>query len=155
MRNLNIRSHAKFSVITITNWEAYQQNEQQANNRLTTGEQQANTDKKVKKGKKKDISTNPVPKNGVPYSDIISHLNDKANTKYQPGSNATQRLIKARWNEGFRLDDFKKVIDSKCAEWLTDGKMVAFVRPQTLFGTKFESYLNTPMAKQEDTGWNL
>lgn len=52
MRNLNIRSHAKYSIITILNWEAYQQNEQQANNRLTTGEQPANTDKKDKKEKK-------------------------------------------------------------------------------------------------------
>lgn len=52
MQNLNIRSHAKYSIITICNWNEYQQNEQQANNRLTTGEQQANTDKKDKKDKK-------------------------------------------------------------------------------------------------------
>ena len=43
--------------------------------------------------------------------------------------------------------DFKTVIDKKCAEWLQDGNMVQYLRPETLFGTKFETYLNQP-----DTG---
>jgi uncharacterized phage protein (TIGR02220 family) len=107
-------------------------------------------DKNVKNVNKEEH----IPKNGVPYSDIVAHLNQKANTKYQPGSNATQRLIKARWNEGFRLDDFKKVIDGRCAKWLPDERMVDYLRPQTLFGTKFESYLNTNNP-EEDTGWKL
>ena len=38
--------------------------------------------------------------------------------------------------------DFKTVIDKKCAEWLQDGTMVQYLRPETLFGTKFEAYLN-------------
>jgi hypothetical protein len=44
-------------------------------------------------------------------------------------------------NEGFTVGDFKKVIDNKTAEWL-DTKMEQYLRPETLFGTKFESYLN-------------
>ena len=54
MQNLNIKSHNKYSIITISNWEQYQQNEQQPNNNLTTTQQQPNTDKKVKKVKNKD-----------------------------------------------------------------------------------------------------
>lgn len=77
----------------------------------------------------------------VPYQKIITYLNQKIGTHYKATSQTTQRHIKARWNEGYRLDDFYKVIDIKYDEWFkTD--MAKFLRPQTLFGTKFESYLN-------------
>ncbi len=53
----------------------------------------------------------------------------------------TKDFIKARWNQDFRLEDFKKVIDIKTAEWLnTDSDK--YLRPETLFGSKFEGYLN-------------
>ena len=35
---LSINSYSKYSIITITNWPLYQENEQQVNNRRTTGE---------------------------------------------------------------------------------------------------------------------
>lgn len=76
------------------------------------------------------------------YSDIVSYLNQKAGTAYKPTSKKTQSLIRARINEGFALEDFERVIDNMCAEWLSDAKMQAYLRPETLFGTKFESYLN-------------
>lgn len=73
--------------------------------------------------------------------DIVEYLNEKAGTKYHYKTKDTQKHINARLTEGFTLDDFKKVIDIKCDEWLgTD--MEKFIRPMTLFGTKFESYLN-------------
>ena len=75
------------------------------------------------------------------YSSIISYLNEKAHTKYRHSSSKTKTLIKARLNEGFVEDDFKTVIDNKTSEWIhTD--MEKYLRPETLFGTKFESYLN-------------
>ena len=83
----------------------------------------------------------------IPYEKIIDYLNRKTNSHYRPTSKATRRLIKARYNEGFTDTDFKTVIDKKCAEWLQDGNMVQYLRPETLFGTKFEAYLNQP-----DTG---
>lgn len=83
----------------------------------------------------------------IPYEKIIDYLNRKTNSHYRPTSKATRRLIKARYNEGFTDIDFKSVIDKKCAEWLQDGNMVQYLRPETLFGTKFEAYLNQP-----DTG---
>ena len=73
---------------------------------------------------------------------VIDYLNEKAGTKYQSKSDTTQRLIKAKQNKGFTLDDFKTVIDKKCAEWLDDDKMVKYLRPSTLFGPRFEEYLN-------------
>ena len=81
------------------------------------------------------------------YTRICTRLNEKAGTAYRPTSGATQRLIKARLAEGFTVEDFYKVIDTKCAEWAgTD--MAKYLRPETLFGTKFENYLNQN-AKQQ------
>lgn len=75
------------------------------------------------------------------YSRAIEYLNSKAGTKYQVKSVANRRHIDARINEGYTFEDFKKVIDIKVAEWLgTD--MQKYLRPETLFGSKFESYLN-------------
>lgn len=76
------------------------------------------------------------------YISIVSHLNQKAGTAYKPTTKKTQSLIKARLNDGFSPDDFMRVIDNMCAEWIGDAKMQAYLRPETLFGTKFESYLN-------------
>ena len=83
----------------------------------------------------------------IPYEKIIDYLNRKTNSHYRPTSKATKRLIKARYNEGFTDADFKTVIDKKCTEWLQDANMAQYLRPETLFGTKFEAYLNQP-----DTG---
>ena len=75
---------------------------------------------------------------------IISFLNKKAGTSYKSTSKATQRLISARLNDGFTAQDFFAVIEKKCRHWLKDPKMAPYLRPQTLFGTKFEGYLNSP-----------
>lgn len=76
------------------------------------------------------------------YKYIVGLLNSKAGTAYKPTSKKTQSLIKARLNEGFTVADFERVIDNMCAEWLGDKKMQPYLRPETLFGTKFEGYLN-------------
>lgn len=76
-----------------------------------------------------------------PYDQIIAHLNEKAGTKYRATSGKTQSLIRARMSEGYTLEDFKAVIDVKCEEWLNT-PMEKYLRPETLFGTKFEGYLN-------------
>ena len=85
----------------------------------------------------------------IPYAEIIDYLNKKAGTHYRASSKATQRMIKARWHEGFKLEDFQKVIDIKTAEWLDNEDMCKYLRPETLFGTKFEGYLNEKPAKSK------
>ena len=81
--------------------------------------------------------------------EIISFLNEKANTNYRTTTETTRTLIKARLKEKFSFDDFCTVIDKKVAEWKgTD--MECYLRPQTLFGTKFESYLNQRIKPKED-----
>lgn len=93
-------------------------------------------EEELERDKDKDI------KDIVPYRDVVSYLNEKCGREFKSTAKETQRLIKARWNDGFRLDDFKQVIDLKSEQWLRDPKMNAYLRPVTLFGTKFESYLN-------------
>lgn len=141
---------SKNRLISIVNWHLYQSTEhlieQQVNNNRTTSEQQVNTNKNVKNDNNvKNEKNNTVI---FPYLEIIEYLNQKANTKYRSSSNKTQTLIKARYNEKFSIEDFKKVIDDKVAEWKgTD--MANYLRPETLFGTKFESYLNQKVSKQK------
>lgn len=86
----------------------------------------------------------------IPYKEIIDHLNLRLNSKYQYTTKKTQQSIHARWMEGYRLEDFKVVIDKKVHEWIgTD--METYLRPETLFGTKFESYLNQIVRKRKVT----
>lgn len=73
---------------------------------------------------------------------IVAYLNLKAGTHYQSSTPKTRTLIKARFKEHFTVDDFKTVIDKMTAAWINDSKMRQYLRPETLFGTKFEGYLN-------------
>jgi predicted phage replisome organizer/uncharacterized phage protein (TIGR02220 family) len=81
------------------------------------------------------------------YINIVEYLNSKANTKYKATTKKTQTCIHARLSEGFTEDDFKQVIDNKCADWIGT-EWEKFLRPETLFGTKFESYLNAKVTKK-------
>ena len=92
-----------------------------------------------------ETETGVPPADVIPFEEIVSYLNNKTGKKFDYRSKETQAKIKARWGtNGNRrsLEDFKRVIDNKCAQWLNDEKMISFLRPETLFGTKFESYLN-------------
>ncbi|EHD4919982.1 hypothetical protein JQ662_000224 [Listeria monocytogenes] len=84
---------------------------------------------------------------------IVTYLNQKIGSKYKPSSKKTKEHISARLGEGFSVDDFKQVIDIKAAEWLNDTKMQKFLRPETLFGTKFESYLNQKAGGKHAKDW--
>lgn len=79
---------------------------------------------------------------------IISYLNTVCNTNYKHTTQKTRKCISARLNEGFTEQDFYVVIDKKSKEWMeTDMEM--YLRPDTLFGTKFEGYLNQRIIKSK------
>lgn len=81
------------------------------------------------------------------YESIISYLNQKAGTGYKSQTTSYRTFINARLKAGYNLDDFYKVIDNKTAEWIgTDFQK--FLRPETLFGNKFDSYLNQITTKK-------
>ncbi|WP_459127743.1 conserved phage C-terminal domain-containing protein [Latilactobacillus curvatus] len=88
----------------------------------------------------KPLSGKPDP---IPYKKIIDYLNEKTGRTFR-NVESNKKLIRARWHEGYQLDDFKKVIDNKVidandSKSYFDGK---FLQPSTLFGNKFDQYLN-------------
>ncbi|WP_144502942.1 phage replisome organizer N-terminal domain-containing protein [Bacillus pumilus] len=113
-----------------------------------SNEQERRSKKEEVRKKNKDIlSGNPTvdPKtqeSEIPFKLIVDLLNKVTEKSFRHTSAATQRLIKARWNDGFRFEDFKTVILTKTNQWLKDDKMNKYLQPTTLFGTKFEGYLN-------------
>lgn len=88
-----------------------------------------------------DNNTNNKDNNVEIRKEIIDYLNKKTGKQYKYNTQNTIRLINGRLREGFTLEDFKTVIDKKVAEWGNDPKMRRYLRPQTLFSGKFESYL--------------
>ena len=101
-----------------------------------------------------ETETHPVCE--IPYQEIISYLNEKTGKNFDHRTKETRLKIKARWgvNGNQRtLQDFKTVIDNKCSQWLSDDKMISFLRPETLFGTKFESYLNEVVVQPKESSW--
>ena len=125
-----------FNNNTTNKTEQLQQVEDLSNNDLTTNQQQSNNTTK-----KKEKDNNNI------YSLVIDYLNRKAFTNYRSTTKNTQSFINARVKEGYTVEDFKKVIDNKSKEWLnTDFEK--YLRPATLFGTKFENYLNEANKKE-------
>lgn len=81
-------------------------------------------------------------KNTKLRKEIIGYLNERTNSKYKVNAAKNKQVIKARLNEGYTIDDFKKVVDNKILDWGNDDKMSDYLRPETLFGPKMDGYLN-------------
>ena len=88
------------------------------------------------------------------YISIIQYLNEKAGTKYKPSSKKTKTCIHARLSEGYSVEDFKTVIDKKCDDWIGTN-YEQYLRPETLFGTKFESYLNAKVTRKKSVNTGI
>ncbi len=97
---------------------------------------------------------NETEKGIIPFAEIIKSLNEEAGTSYKATTRKTKELIHARWNEGFRLPDFLAVNRKKAAQWkgTENGQ---YLRPETLYGTKFEGYLNQPETTTKKGGSDL
>lgn len=116
---------------------------QQANSSINKKEE-------IRKEKIKDLNTLSSSSADYEYEAVIDYLNAKAGTAFRDKSRDTRSHIKARFDDGFTLEDFKTVIDKKVAEWGgTD--MAKYLRPATLFGTKFEAYLNQTSGRPKNS----
>lgn len=91
--------------------------------------------------------SNPNP-NPLIASKVVAYLNDKTNCRYSDKAKATLDLIAERMREGFTEEDFMTVIDKKAAEWMGT-EWQKYLRPVTLFGDKFETYLNEEIAPKK------
>ena len=79
-------------------------------------------------------------------NEIVDYLNEKTQSSYRTSTANTRKHIVARLKQCYTVDDFKHVIDVKCAEWLNDPKMAQYLRPETLFTERnFENYLQQKM----------
>lgn len=113
-----------------------------------------------KSGRKKDVKEDKSydlhmeDKNKDIIIDIVNYLNKASEKNFKSNSDKTVKAINARLNEKYTIDDFKKVIDVKCLKWKSDQKMADYLRPETLFGTKFESYLNETITTVKKIGRN-
>lgn len=145
-----VKTTNKYTIITIVNYDFYQgegrEGDKQTTNERQTNDKRTTTNKNDKelKNDKEDIYC------PAEAEQIISYLNKKTGKHYKAKTDATVRLIKARMNDGFSIEDFKKVIDIKTAEWKHDDKMKNYLRPITLFSTKFESYLNSEVPDEAE-----
>jgi uncharacterized phage protein (TIGR02220 family) len=104
---------------------------------------------RIGKDRSKDILSG---KNKAAVEKIISCLNQATGKNFTTKNKMTNRHIIARLNEGKTVGDFEKVITIKTAKWKNDPKMQDYLRPETLFGTKMESYLNEKPAQSRTQG---
>jgi len=72
---------------------------------------------------------------------IVDFLNECTGKSFKPNSKVAIKNINDRLKEGYTLDDFIKVISVKATKWLGT-KWEDYLTPSTLFGNKFDSYLN-------------
>jgi uncharacterized phage protein (TIGR02220 family) len=100
-----------------------------------------NNQSSIKEKKDKSIVKDVNEQQSASINVIVTYLNEITNKHYRIDNATTIRLITARLNNGYNIEQFKYVIDIKTSQWLnTDHEK--YLRPETLFGNKFESYLN-------------
>lgn len=95
------------------------------------------------------VEKDPLPEKAASIAaEAVDHLNRRAGCSFKATSRATVRHVRARVAEGYGIEDFKRVIDTKATQWENDPNMSRYLRPETLFGPKFESYLNETPCKE-------
>ncbi len=95
----------------------------------------------IKKHKSSSITTQSSSTSTQNEIDeIVNYLNQSTGKEFRANTPETRALIRARLKEGFKVDEFKKVIDIKSGQWLKNDQF-KYLRPKTLFGSKFEGYL--------------
>lgn len=150
------------TIYMVTNWAKYQNSTELGRIKaLNNARQQRYRDRQRLLLEQKSNVTNNVTNNAFcsicnmsyvdVYKIIINYLNTKSNKNYKYSTKKTQALIHARCEDGYTIDDFKKVIDIKCADWVGT-EWEQYLRPETLFGNKFEGYLNQPKKVKEVYG---
>lgn len=98
-------------------------------------------------GKKSDPSTDKSLATKETANRAIAYLNELTDSSFRVGK-TVESQVSARLREGYKSQDFIKVIDIKFNEW-RGTKMATYLRPSTLFGTKFGEYLNQVKAEHK------
>lgn len=72
--------------------------------------------------------------------EVLDYLNQKSGRSFK-ALDCHLKFITSRFSDGFTNDDMKRVVDLKVSKWKGDPKWSEYLRPKTLFGTNFDSYL--------------
>lgn len=110
---------------------------QKADNCLTDIEEEKDKENR-KKNKEAETYTD---KEKEIVREVIEHLNKTSGKAFKYTTPNTIKLICNRLAEGYELNSFIDVIDKKCRDW-NETEKAQYIRPETLFGEKFESYVN-------------
>ena len=98
-------------------------------------------DVSIEKGKEHD--ENLRYRYDISIEKVVEHMNAKFKTNYK----ITNKHVKSILKQGFTVEEMITVIDKKYADWFnTDQEQ--YLRPSTLFGDKFEEYLNAKSKEQ-------
>lgn len=82
---------------------------------------------------------------------IIKYLNFKTGAEYDPDDEYSHQLVNDLIESGYDYNDLMQVVNKKCSEWMNDSVMRSYLRPSTLFGSKFPEYLAQPESLQAET----
>ena len=85
---------------------------------------------------------------------IIAYMNGRCSTHYRYNTPNTVKHIRARLHEGYTYNDFVKVIDSKYEEW-NSNQFSRYLKPDTLFGSKFEGYLQYALNESHSSSYEV
>ena len=105
-----------------------------------------NTVLELEKVQTNKIDINDTDNNNIKSicQEVITYLNQVTKKNFNKNTASHHKYIKARLKEGYKLKDFKHVVNVMAATWMgTDYER--YLQPQTLFGNKFDSYLNRSM----------
>src|SRR5699024_1391246 len=101
------------TLFTVVNYESYQLLSNYKGTELGTALEQSRngvgTEQEQNRNNNKNVKNEKNVKEHIPYVEIVDYLNKKAGKKFKSTTNKTREQIKARWNEGHRLEDFKQV----------------------------------------------
>ena len=127
------QNYSRYRIITVIKWEEYQGDAQQIAQITASKPPQTRSKKK----EVKDIGVSADV-----FQQIADVLNDATRKHYKATGSALIKGVSARIKEGFTQAEIEKVIRFKSIQWGADEKMSGYLRPETLIGSKFESYLN-------------
>lgn len=152
-KEVTLKAFNKFGLYTVINYDKYQYNDSQESSQLAVSQQPIDM-LLATTNKEKNVIKEKKEKNNTLCTEVVSYLNEKTGKNFRASTPGTQQHINARIEDGYILDDFKKVIDIKCKQWLNT-KDEIYLRPKTLFTPNhFDSYLNDYSEKAYDEDSN-
>jgi predicted phage replisome organizer/uncharacterized phage protein (TIGR02220 family) len=83
--------------------------------------------------------------------DVLNLFNEyEGYERYHANNEQDTVEILDKINKGYGFESFQKIFKKKLSEWGCSEKMKSFIRPKTLYGSRFEQYLEESEIKEVD-----